>query len=175
MKHTHTHIWSSAHRCCSFDLNRTCGAWPVACDAGTACLILFFLNFSNHHGNNHVHIYVYIYTHHVVGSCLFATECRHVLIGSSAQVCIHLRFTVSLTQPMGEIEVPPHLGVTANELMTSQVLFLKSRQITDLDSAIAPCLKQNASLRQLFIGYNEFGDEGARHLCEALAAVEGVT
>eukprot|EP00434_Breviolum_minutum_P045953 symbB.v1.2.041321.t2/scaffold8053.1/size7985/2 len=74
---------------------------------------------------------------------------------------------------MGEIEVPPHLGVTANELMTSQVLFLKSRQITDLDSAIAPCLKQNASLRQLFIGYNEFGDEGARHLCEALAAVEG--
>lgn len=77
---------------------------------------------------------------------------------------------------MGEIEVPPHLGVTANELMTSQVLFLKSRQITDLDcAAIAPCLKQNASLRQLFIGYNEFGDEGARHLCEALAAVEGVT
>lgn len=137
----------------------------------------YYISFSfNHHGNNHVHIYVYIYTHHVVGSCLFAAECRHVLVGSSAQVCIYLRFTVSLTQPMGEIEVPPHLGVTANELMTSQVLFLKSRQITDLDcAAIAPCLKQNASLRQLFIGYNEFGDEGARHLCEALAAVEGVT
>ena len=75
---------------------------------------------------------------------------------------------------MGEDLVPPHLGVSAHDLRNSRVLFLKSRQITDSDcAAIAPLLKQNKALNQLFIGYNDFGDEGARHLCEALAAIEG--
>lgn len=75
---------------------------------------------------------------------------------------------------MGEDLVPPHLGVSAHDLRNSRVLFLKSRQITDSDcAAISPLLKQNKALNQLFIGYNDFGDEGARHLCEALAAIEG--
>eukprot|EP00913_Durusdinium_trenchii_P031033 g29065.t1 len=46
--------------------------------------------------------------------------------------------------------------------------------ITDADcAAIAPYLKKNTNLRQLFIGYNDFSDEGARHLCEALSGIEG--
>lgn len=73
-----------------------------------------------------------------------------------------------------DLAVPPHLGINAHELQTSRVLFLKSRSITDSDcAAIAPFLKQNTALTQLFIGYNDFGDDGTRHLCEALAAIEG--
>ena len=83
-------------------------------------------------------------------------------------------FAAHFATPMGEDLVPPHLGVSAHDLRNSRVLFLKSRQITDSDcAAISPLLKQNKALNQLFIGYNDFGDEGARHLCEALAAIEG--
>jgi len=61
-------------------------------------------------------------------------------------------------------------GVTEKQLVESSTLFLKSRQLNDEDcAAIAPHLAKNRSLRELYIGYNAFGDEGARTLCEALA------
>eukprot|EP00928_Gymnodinium_smaydae_P046139 TRINITY_DN30738_c0_g1_i1.p1 TRINITY_DN30738_c0_g1~~TRINITY_DN30738_c0_g1_i1.p1 ORF type:complete len:189 (-),score=54.46 TRINITY_DN30738_c0_g1_i1:158-679(-) len=62
-------------------------------------------------------------------------------------------------------------GVSAGELETAEVLFLKDRGLNDDDcAAIAPYLSRNKALRQLYIGYNAFGDAGARHLCVALAA-----
>mmetsp|Transcript_96949 Transcript_96949/g.269838 ORF Transcript_96949/g.269838 Transcript_96949/m.269838 type:complete len:167 (-) Transcript_96949:394-894(-) len=61
-------------------------------------------------------------------------------------------------------------GVTEKQLAESSTLFLKSRQLNDEDcAAIAPHLAKNRSLREIYIGFNAFGDEGARHLCEALA------
>lgn len=70
--------------------------------------------------------------------------------------------------------VPANLGASVEDLQNSSTLFLKSRQVTDADcAAIAPYLKKNTNLRQLFIGYNDFSDEGARHLCEALSGIEG--
>lgn len=75
----------------------------------------------------------------------------------------------------GDDAEAPHLpsslnGVSRTELTKQQTLFLKNRQITDSDcEAIAHYLQKNGSLRQLYIGYNTFGDDGTRHLCKALA------
>mmetsp|Transcript_150532 Transcript_150532/g.273989 ORF Transcript_150532/g.273989 Transcript_150532/m.273989 type:complete len:168 (+) Transcript_150532:37-540(+) len=55
-----------------------------------------------------------------------------------------------------------------------QTLFLKSRSISDTDCQdLAPLLSRNKALRQLYIGYNSFGDDGTKLLCDAFAAVEG--
>lgn len=71
-------------------------------------------------------------------------------------------------------DVLVRLSVTAEDLQTRDMLYLKGRGITDSDcAAIAPFLQSNTALKQLFIGYNDFGDDGARHLCDALAAVQG--
>ena len=65
-------------------------------------------------------------------------------------------------------------GLAPQDLQSSAVLFLKSRGITDSDcAAIAPYLSQNTALRQLYIGYNDFGDDGAKHLCQALSSIQG--
>ena len=64
-------------------------------------------------------------------------------------------------------------GLSPEELQTSEVLYLKGRGITDSDcAALAAFLGRNASLRQLYIGYNDFGDEGAKHLCQALSNLQ---
>ena len=65
-------------------------------------------------------------------------------------------------------------GLTPQELQTASTLFLKGRGIKDSDcEAIVPYLSQNTSLRQLYIGYNDFGDGGAKHLCQALSSIQG--
>merc|ERR1740129_1796303 len=68
----------------------------------------------------------------------------------------------------GDAALPASLrGVTASNLTGDNCLMLKSRSISDADCAVmAPHLKENKALRQLYIGYNSFGDEGAQHLCE---------
>merc|ERR1712154_106026 len=71
-------------------------------------------------------------------------------------------------------DLPPSLsGVSVAQLSSQRTLHLKSRGISDADcAAIAPALAQNTALQQLYIGYNSFGDEGARHLCQAFASQE---
>ena len=65
-------------------------------------------------------------------------------------------------------------GLTPQELQTASTLFLKGRGIKDSDcEAIVPYLSQNTALRQLYIGYNDFGDDGAKHLCQALSSIQG--
>ena len=65
-------------------------------------------------------------------------------------------------------------ALSLQDLKTSLVLVLKTRCKTDSDSeAIAPHLSQNTALRQLYIGYNDFGDQGATYLCQALSNMEG--
>mmetsp|Transcript_21988 Transcript_21988/g.41406 ORF Transcript_21988/g.41406 Transcript_21988/m.41406 type:complete len:171 (-) Transcript_21988:23-535(-) len=65
-------------------------------------------------------------------------------------------------------------GITVQELQSAPVLFLKNRGISDSDcAALAPHLSRNKALRHLYIGYNDFGDEGAKHLCLALAEIDG--
>ena len=86
----HTHIWSSARRCCSFDLNRTCGAWSVACDAGTACpnIIYHFLLITM---AIIMFIFMSIYTH---------TPCRRELfVCNWMQTCPSREFGASLHLP----------------------------------------------------------------------------
>eukprot|EP00747_Dinoflagellata_sp_TGD_P118945 gnl/TRDRNA2_/TRDRNA2_172924_c0_seq2.p1 gnl/TRDRNA2_/TRDRNA2_172924_c0~~gnl/TRDRNA2_/TRDRNA2_172924_c0_seq2.p1 ORF type:complete len:174 (-),score=35.74 gnl/TRDRNA2_/TRDRNA2_172924_c0_seq2:149-670(-) len=59
-------------------------------------------------------------------------------------------------------------GVSKDDLLRKDVLFLKGRCISDNDcKVLAPILGQNLALQQLYIGYNDFGDEGTMLLCEA--------
>ena len=69
-------------------------------------------------------------------------------------------------------DVPSRLG-ESTELESRDVLFLKSRHISDEDCAsLASHLQKNKAL--LYMGYNDFGDDGAKKLCEALSSIEGL-
>mmetsp|Transcript_89001 Transcript_89001/g.287820 ORF Transcript_89001/g.287820 Transcript_89001/m.287820 type:complete len:173 (-) Transcript_89001:83-601(-) len=71
---------------------------------------------------------------------------------------------------MAGTQLPPRLAdVAVRELVEGRTLFLKSRGLDDADVvALAPHLAQNGALRELYLGFNSFGDEGAKALCEAL-------